>query len=113
MNDLTYSPRRLLRMVQGYKETQILFMAIKMNLFSHLTDFSYAEKLAQELSWDTAELEKNLERLLLAGLLEKSGKAYRNTPETERFLNPNSTTYLGTYLSCWERGDLPRKNSWQ
>lgn len=103
MNDLTYSPRRLLRMVQVYKETQILFMAIKMNLFSYLTEFAYVEKLAQELSQDTAELEKNLERLLLAGLLEKNGNAYRNTPETERFLNPSSTTYMGAYLSCWER----------
>ncbi len=113
MNDLTYSPRRLLRMVQVYKETQILFMAIKMNLFSYLTEFVCVEKLAQELRQDAVELEKILERLLLAGLLEKSGEAYRNTPETEQFLNPNSTTYMGAYLSCWERGDLLRENSWQ
>jgi hypothetical protein len=100
-------------MVQVYKETQILFMAIKMNLFSYLTEFACVEKLAQELSQDAVELEKKLERLLLAGLLEKSGESYRNTPETEQFLNPNSTTYMGAYLSCWERGDLPRENSWQ
>ncbi|WP_312198872.1 methyltransferase dimerization domain-containing protein [Anaerospora hongkongensis] len=105
MNDLPNSPRKLMRMVQVYKETQILFMAIKMNLFSYLTDFSYAEKLAQDLNWDTAEVKNCLERLVLAGLLEKQGNTYRNTPEAEQFLNCNSASYLGSYLRCWERND--------
>lgn len=109
MNDLSNSPRKLMRMVQVYKETQVLFMAIKMNLFSHLTDFSYAEKLAQELNWETAELKNCLERLLLAGLLEKQGNTYRNTPEAEQFLNRNSAFYVGAYLSCWERNDCSGK----
>lgn len=105
MEQFVQGAGKLLKMVQGYRETQILFAALHLNLFSYLSEYSTTEILAEKVKANQGELAVILERLTVAGLLEKEEKAYRNTPETEIFLNRSSSKYLGTYLTCWEAGD--------
>lgn len=103
MEQFMSGPGKLLKMVQNYRETQILFSALRLNLFSHLTEYSLQEELADKLTADPNKLAAILERLVLAHLLEKEGDAYRNTSAAELFLNRSSNFYMGAYLECWEK----------
>lgn len=97
------SPAGFSRMIQQYKETQLLFAGINLKVFSYLRDYEPANRIAVETGYDERNLALFLNSLAAIGLLEKNGDTYRNTPESELFLNQDSPLYLGEYLTFWNR----------
>lgn len=92
------SPRNLLKMVQHYKESQLLFAGIKLDIFSYLRDFHPVKYIAFQTGFNERNLSFFLNSLAAIGLLEKYEQTFRNTPEAESFLNRSSTCYIGEYL---------------
>lgn len=92
------SPRNLLKMVQHYKEAQLLFAGIKLDIFSHLHDFLSAKQLAVETGYNERNLAFFLNSLAAIGLLEKYEQTFCNVPEADLFLNRSSSYYIGEYI---------------
>jgi hypothetical protein len=99
----THSPRKFLGMLQQYRETQLLFAGISLKVFDYLKHDTSAEKIASMTGYDERNLTLFLNSLAAIGLLEKNNHQFRNTPETELFLNQNSPYYLGEYLTFWNK----------
>lgn len=86
----THSPRKFLGMLQQYRETQLLFAGISLKVFDYLKHDTSAEKIASITGYDERNLILFLNSLAAIGLLEKNNHQFRNTPETELFLNQNN-----------------------
>ncbi|OAM92473.1 Dimerisation domain-containing protein [Pelosinus fermentans] len=99
----THSPRKFIGMLQQYRETQLLFAGISLKVFDYLKHDTSAEKIASMTGYDERNLTLFLNSLAAIGLLEKNNHQFRNTPETELFLNQNSPYYLGEYLTFWNK----------
>jgi hypothetical protein len=97
----THSPRKFFGMIQQYKEAQLLFVGINLEIFTHLRDYESAEIIASRTGYDKRNLTLFLNSLAAIGLLEKNNQEFRNTPEAELFLNQNNSCYLGEYLTFW------------
>ena len=99
------SPRRvdtsrLQFMARAYCQSAVLFAALDLELFSHVSrGASTIESLARAMG--TSEL--NAERLVVAclalGLLEKQGDELTNAPDAERYLVSDKKTYAGPWMT--------------
>ncbi|KNF08998.1 hypothetical protein CLPU_4c00440 [Gottschalkia purinilytica] len=71
MEDIKYNPKPYYNMVQNYKETQLLFSAIRLDIFSELSEFISAEEIAMNTGYNKRSLGFYLNTLASIGLLEK------------------------------------------
>lgn len=78
-----------------YQSAQLLYEAIKLDIFSFINSYVTSKELSQLTGYD----EKNLELLLLAlsscGHLVKSGENYCNTKASAEYLSKASPHYIG------------------
>jgi len=92
------NPSRYYQMLQNYQEAQLLFAAIRLNIFSYLDTPVTADEISENLKYDRKRLELLLLSLVSCGLIGKLGDYYANTPETKDFLSRNSSVFLGEAL---------------
>lgn len=103
METPAHSPKNFYRMIQQFKEAQLLFTGINLDVFSYLSDYTPVSIVASQTGYDERNLNLFLNSLAAIQLLEKKNNTYRNTPEAELYLNRNSNFYLGEFLSFWNR----------
>ncbi len=103
METPTQSPKSYYRMIQQFKEAQLLFAGINLDVFSHLSEYTPASIVAAQTGCNERNLNLFLNSLAAIQLLEKKTNTYRNTPEAELYLNRESPFYLGEFLTFWNR----------
>jgi hypothetical protein len=103
METPSYSPKGFYRMIQQYKEAQLLFAAIKLDIFTYLSDYTTVSLVAAQTGYNERNLAFFLNSLASIQLLEKKNTSFRNTPQTGLYLNRNSPLYLGEYLLFWNQ----------
>ena len=92
------SPGRYYETMRRYQEAQLLFAAIRLNVFSYLDTPQTAQAVAKALDCDPCQVRLLLLTLTSCGWLGKLGEYYMNTPETKDFLSRNSDVFLGDAL---------------
>ncbi len=89
------TPDSYYQVLRQYQSAQLLFEAIKSDVFSYLDGPASAKEIAEK----TGYCEKNIELLLLAlfscGYIEKQDNYYYNTKEGTAYLSKSSPYYLG------------------
>ncbi|MFT4104929.1 MAG: methyltransferase [Lacrimispora sp.] len=103
MYNMENNPGRYYKMIHNYQETQLLFSAIRLNVFSFLDQPVTAKTIADELKCDEKQIELLLLSLLSCGLISRQGAFYVNTAETRDFLSRNSQVFLGDALLFREK----------
>ena len=103
MYNMENNPGRYYQMMHNYQEAQLLFTAIRLNIFSYLDTPVTAEVISKKLKYDKKRLELLLLSLVSCGLIGKLGDYYANTPETKDFLSRNSEVFLGEALLYREK----------
>ncbi len=92
------TPERYYQVLRQYQSAQLLFEAIKLDIFSYLDNPTSAIEIAQK----TGYCEKNIELLLLAlfscGYIETKENYYHNTKEGCAYLSKASPYYLGNTI---------------
>ena len=95
------SPEKIVRMADSYQSFQVLFTAIKHDIFTVLSEEpKTAEQIAQEIGTDTYITEKLLNSLVAIELLAKSSGKYANTALAETFLVKGKPFYQGNYINA-------------
>ena len=84
--------------MHNYQEAQLLFAAIRLNVFSHLDTPQTAATVATALDCDKRQIELLLLSLTSCGWINRQGDFYFNTPETKDFLSRSSKVFLGDAL---------------
>ncbi len=84
--------------IQDYREVEILMAAIRLKVFSSLSNFKTHKELANELGYNETNLGVFLNSLAAIGLLEYKDGFYRNTESTDKLLNSNNVNYIGESL---------------
>jgi len=92
------SPNQYYKIMHNYQEAQLLFAAIRLNVFSHLDTPQTADAIAMSLDCDKRQIELLLLSLTSCGWVNRQGDFYANTPETKDFLSRNSDVFLGDAL---------------
>jgi hypothetical protein len=93
------TPERILRLGLGYQGAKVLLSAVELGLFTELANRPLdAERLRARLGLHPRSARDFFDALVALGMLERDGSAYRNTPETDRFLDRAKPTYIGGYL---------------
>ncbi|WP_349946092.1 methyltransferase domain-containing protein [Lacrimispora sp. BS-2] len=92
------SPGRYYQIMHNYQEAQLLFAAIRLNVFSHLDAPQTADAVAAALDCDKRQIELLLLSLTSCGWVNRQGDFYFNTPETKDFLSRSSEVFLGDAL---------------
>ncbi|WP_313581137.1 methyltransferase [Lacrimispora sp.] len=92
------TPDRYYQVLRQYQSAQLLFEAIKLDVFSYLDNPTSATEIAKK----TGYCEKNIELLLLAlvscGYIETQETYFHNTKEGCAYLSKASPYYLGNTI---------------
>jgi len=91
------------KMLHQKRETELLLSALRLKLFSYLESWEIPKAVATKSGLNERNLSFVLNALASIGLLEKSGDSYRNTRESNDFLNTNSPVYLGESILFREK----------
>lgn len=91
------------KMLHQKRETELLLSALRVKLFSYLESWETPKAVATKSGLNERNLSFVLNALASIGLLEKSNEAYRNTQQSNDFLNPNSSVYLGESILFREK----------
>lgn len=98
MDIIRQTPKRYYEMLSQYQNAQLLFSAIRLDLFSYMDQWTSVSELAQKTGYN----EENLNLFLLAmntiGLIQRNENNYCNMPEGAKFLSKSSPYYLGETL---------------
>lgn len=94
------NPNKILELTRGAWKTQVLYTAVKLDVF---TIISQGTETAKDIADKIGSTEDALERLLNAcislGLLSKKNDRYADTPESEEFLVKGKPHYLGDLVT--------------
>jgi predicted O-methyltransferase YrrM len=95
------SPEKIVRMADSYQSFQVMFTAVKHDIFTVLSEEpKTAEQIAQEIKKDSYIIEKLLNALVSIGLLVKGSRKYSNTALAETFLVKEKPFYQGNYINA-------------
>ncbi|WHH58711.1 methyltransferase [Petroclostridium sp. X23] len=89
------NPKLYYKLLHQKREAELLLSALRLDVFSYLEDWTAPGEVAGKTGFDERGLAFYLNALACIGMLEKKGNAYRNTPQSNEFLNKNSPVYLG------------------
>lgn len=93
---MNVSPELFFQTVNAYQRTAVLKTAIELDVFSALAgDGGTAEEVASKCATSVRGTRVLCDVLTVFGFLEKSGSAYRLTPDSAMFLVRQSPAYLG------------------
>lgn len=97
------NPQPYFKMLHQKRETELFLSAVRLDLFSYLENWATAAEVAANTGFNVRSLSFYLNALASIGLLEKRAALYRNTPQSNEFLNKNSPVYLGECILFRER----------
>ena len=96
-------PARYYQAVRNYQETQLLFTAIQMDIFSFLDAPATVDVIAEKISCSPPKAELFLFALVSCGLIEKQGNYFVNTESAKKYLSRHSPVYLGENILFREK----------
>jgi hypothetical protein len=100
-------PDILLRLGIGHCAARILVAAIELDLFSALAEGPLeGEALRAKAGLDPRGAKRFFDALVGLGLLARKGARYRNTPETDFYLDRAKPTFAGTIYTGSDWGPL-------
>ena len=107
------APSRYYQAIRNYQETQLLFTAIQMDVFSFLDNPATVDMMAEKVSCTPHNAELLLYALVSCGLIKKQGNYFVNTDSTKKYLSRHSSVYLGENILFREKmtslSDLEKK----
>lgn len=103
MNQSKGNQKLYYKMLHQKRETELLLTALRVKLFSYLDNWETPKSVAIKSGLNERNLSFVLNALASIGLLEKNNKAYRNTQQSNDFLNPKSSVYLGESILFREK----------
>ena len=89
------TPNIYYQVLKQYQAAQLLFQAIKLDIFSCLDKFATAIEIAKQTESDEQNMELLLLALLSYGYIEKQNNRYRNTKAGATYLSKRSPLYIG------------------
>jgi len=93
------SPERIMQLGLGFWGAKTLLSAVELGLFTELAKGPLSGPvLASRLGLHARSSRDFLDALVALGTLERQGDVYRNTPETNLFLDRNKPSYTGGVL---------------
>jgi hypothetical protein len=98
------SPEAILELGTAYWGSKTLLSAVGLGLFSELASSGPldAERLREALDLHPRSARDFFDALVALGMLERENGLYRNTPETDLFLDRAKPTYVGGLLEMFE-----------
>lgn len=97
------TPEGILQLGHVYWEGKTLLSAVQLGVFQALADGPLdGEALRQRLGLHPRSATDFFDALVALGMLERDGGQYRNTAETDLFLDPAKPTYIGGLLEMSE-----------
>ena len=98
------SPESIMQLGQGYWASKTLLSAVDLGLFTVLAADGPldGEELRKRLDLHERSARDFFDALVALGMLERDDQGYRNTPETDLFLDRAKPTYFGGLLEMSE-----------
>jgi hypothetical protein len=97
--DDTLTPDTIMQLGTGYWGSKALLSAVELGLFTELAKGPLdGEVLRERLRLHARSARDFFDALVALGMLHRDGSTYRNTPETELFLDKAKPSYLGGIL---------------
>ena len=97
MNDIT--PERVIGLGMGFWNSKALLSAVELGVFTELAKGpADLAQLSRRLGLHDRSAHDFLDALVALEMLERDGETYRNTPETDRFLDRAKPSYVGGIL---------------
>jgi precorrin-6B methylase 2 len=93
------TPERIFALGFAYWGSKTLLSAVELGLFTELARGALdAEALRQRLELHSRSARDFFDALVALGMLERDGDQYRNTPETDLYLDRAKPSYSGGFL---------------
>lgn len=92
------SPDGILRLGYAFRGSKVLMSAVELDLFTELATAPLnGETLRMKLGLHRRGARDFFDALVALGMLERESGTYRNTPETDFYLDRNKPSYIGGY----------------
>ncbi len=99
MNDAHPTPEKIMALGLGFWGSKVLLSAVELGVFTALAPAPLSgEELAERLRLHARSWRDFFDALVSLGMLDRQGGKYRNTPETDLFLDQAKPTYIGGML---------------
>src|SRR5712691_5333658 len=96
---MAVTPERVMQLGLGFWGSKTLLSAIELGLFTALAKRPMnVEQLTTSLGLHSRGARDFFDALVALGMLEREGELYRNTPETDQFLDRDKPSYVGGLL---------------
>ena len=96
---IAVTPERVMQLGLGFWGSKTLLSAIELGLFTTLAKGPMTlEQLTTSLGLHSRSARDFFDALVALGMLEREPEFYRNTPETDQFLDRNKLSYVGGLL---------------
>ncbi len=96
-----YSASRIVEVTHQLLQAQLIYAAIRLDVFSYLQRPKTALAFSHETGYDHRNSELLLNALASTDLITKTDEHFLNAPDTDLYLNKSSDLYLGEYLLFW------------
>ena len=101
-NDMPlFEARRFMGLAHPVLEAQLIYTALELNLFEHLTMPKTAAEVAAEKGCHQRNMLLLLNALVSVKYLIKENNKFYNQPDTDYYLNPKSEMYIGDHILYW------------
>ena len=111
-------PNIYYKTILQYREAELLFEALKLDIFSYLDEPTTLEEFLKSTNCDKENTKYFLSALLSCGYIEKNNLTYCNTKCSKLYLSKNSSKYIGKAILFREKlgsisniGDKVKDNS--
>lgn len=111
-------PNIYYKSILQYREAELLFEALKLDIFSYLDEPTTLEEFLKSTNYDKENTKYFLSALLSCGYIEKNNLTYCNTKCSKLYLSKNSSKYIGKAILFREKlgsisniGDKVKDNS--
>ena len=111
-------PNIYYKTILQYREAELLFEALKLDIFSYLDEPTTLEEFLKSTNYDKENTKYFLSALLSCGYIEKNILTYCNTKCSKLYLSKNSSKYIGKAILFREKlgsisniGDKVKDNS--
>ena len=111
-------PNIYYKTILQYREAELLFEALKLDIFSYLDEPTTLEEFLKSTNYDKENTKYFLSTLLSCGYIEKNNLTYCNTKCSKLYLSKNSSKYIGKAILFREKlgsilniGDKVKDNS--
>ena len=111
-------PNIYYKTILQYREAELLFEALKLDIFSYLDEPTTLEEFLKSTNYGKENTKYFLSALLSCGYIEKNNLTYCNTKCSKLYLSKNSSKYIGKAILFREKlgsisniGDKVKDNS--